>query len=330
MLLGGAATLLGLIWIPLARPIAWLSWPFPAYSNRIAELLAEVPSGSIDIGRIGAPLLLLIYLALFGLTLLIQLPSDSQIKVIIRSVTSEMRRLPLLSGLAIVTALTWAQIGDLPDGETHVTMITSETILIESPSGRYVLVGGGSSPVALSEALGRRLPLFRREIDWVIPTSDSLTALESTMKRFKIRNALLAPSVTHFGAALAQSGVPFLNAQVGQMLDLGGGASLSILAANSQGTALLLTHQQARFLLLSGSEPPSSLSHVSAILFQDAILSFPVRQLRPQVIVLSINERDRFAGESLQGYPLFRTDQHGWIRLSTDGQVLRATVERLP
>lgn len=325
MMLGGLATLVGMVWLPLAQPIAWLSWPLPAFSIRVTEFLATVPSGSVAIGKVEPLAFMLISLALIGVTALLLLPAGSRIKSIL---AGPLRRLPMLSSLAILTALTWIQVGDLPDGETQVTAITSEAILIESPTGRFVLIGGGSSPIALSQALGRRLPLLHRQIDWVMPVGDRTIALESNLGRFKIRNALLLPSSLQIEQSLARSDVHFQNAREGQLLDLGGGASLKIMRIESDGISLLLTYQQARMLILSGSISASANSQPAAVFLHDD--ASPPADLRPQVFVLSLEEGDRFNNDLSEKYPVFRTDHHGWVQIATDGDVLRVSVERLP
>ena len=49
MVLGGIALLLGMVWFPLGRPVAWLAWPMAAYSIRVAEGLARVPAATITV-----------------------------------------------------------------------------------------------------------------------------------------------------------------------------------------------------------------------------------------------------------------------------------------
>jgi beta-lactamase superfamily II metal-dependent hydrolase len=57
-------------------------------------------------------------------------------------------------------------------------------------------------------------------------------------------------------------------------------------------------------------------------------------KIHPQVLLLSVGAGDkdgRPAGPLLaatEGYTLLRTDQNGWIELSTDGQQLWVEVER--
>jgi competence protein ComEC len=327
MMLGGLATLMGLVWIPIAQPIAWLSWPLPAFTIRIADVLADVPSGSIEISRVGPTSFVLLLGALAVVAVLLLMSPDWRRRL--RTISSK-QQLPLLFSLAILTALAWIFRGGLPDGQTHVTVITSEAILIESPTGRFALIGGGSSPVALSQALGVRLPLFHREIDWVVPSGDRLIALESNIGRFKMRNALLAPFSVHIEELLAQAAVPFQDAQVGQLLDLGGGATLRVESIESDGIALVLSDQNARILILSGAISPTIRSRLTAVIYQGANASDLPSDIDPQFFIISLSEGAHFDGDVLENAPVFRTDHNGWIQLSTDGELLRMTVERLP
>jgi len=59
-----------------------------------------------------------------------------------------------------------------------------------------------------------------------------------------------------------------------------------------------------------------------------------VEKLRPQVVLLSV-AADDYEGlpspetlEAVEGYTLLRTDRHGWIELSTDGEEMWVEVER--
>src|SRR5690349_17263051 len=46
-----------------------------------------------------------------------------------------------------------------------------DAVLIQTPAGGYVLVDGGSDPAALSAALGRQLPFWKRDLDAVVLTA---------------------------------------------------------------------------------------------------------------------------------------------------------------
>ncbi len=59
-----------------------------------------------------------------------------------------------------------------------------------------------------------------------------------------------------------------------------------------------------------------------------------INNLNPQLVVLSVAADDSSGRpdvetlDALGGYSLLRTDQHGWIRISTDGEQMWVQVER--
>lgn len=57
-----------------------------------------------------------------------------------------------------------------------------------------------------------------------------------------------------------------------------------------------------------------------------------IEKLRPQVVLLSDAAGDGGLDpqvlDTLQGYTLLRTDQNGWIELTTDGEQILVEVER--
>ena len=138
-----------------------------------------------------------------------------------------------------------------------------------------------------------------------------------------------------------------MQAQSGQALDLGQGARLHVLSANSHGAVLLLEWGNFRALLPVGLDftvmeqlmNDASQGPVSALLLAQsgyAPLSPPewITRWQPQAILLSVGAGDlegRPQAETLQamqGYTLLRTDQNGWIRLSTDGEEMWVQVEK--
>jgi beta-lactamase superfamily II metal-dependent hydrolase len=146
---------------------------------------------------------------------------------------------------------------------------------------------------------------------------------------------------------LSQAHIPVIPAQAGQELDLGEGARLKVLAATRRGAVLLLEWGRFRALLPVGldfdsldalladrSQPP-----VSALLLAErgyAPLNPPewIARWQPQYVLLSVGAGDRDGRpdaetlQALQSYTLLRTDQHGWIELSTDGEKMWVEVER--
>jgi beta-lactamase superfamily II metal-dependent hydrolase len=92
------------------------------------------------------------------------------------------------------------------------------------------------------------------------------------------------------------------------------------------------------FNTLDNLQHNSSMRNISAVLLGESgyaplnppdFLSF----LRPQLALLSVAAADKTGLPSpetlnaLQGYTLLRTDQNGWIELSTDGEKMWVGVE---
>ena len=74
----------------------------------------------------------------------------------------------ILTALAVATFLVWRAAFSASDGKLHITFLdvgSADAVLIQTPSGRHVLVNGGASNSLLSNELGRRLP-FSRKLDW--------------------------------------------------------------------------------------------------------------------------------------------------------------------
>jgi beta-lactamase superfamily II metal-dependent hydrolase len=122
---------------------------------------------------------------------------------------------------------------------------------------------------------------------------------------------------------------------------------LRTLAVGPRGAVLLLEWGNFRILLpvgidfdmLEDLQADPSLNQVTALLLADsgyAPANPPewIEKLRPEVALLSVAAGDREGRplpevlEALKDYTLQRTDQNGWIELSTDGEQIWVEVER--
>lgn len=355
MISGGITTLVGMLWLPLGRPLAWIAWIFPAFTIRAVAFFADLPFSSLAIGHLGWAILVGYYSLLFGLTAFFALPAERRPRFPFPS----LRKSSALAGLALLTAFTWRMAADRPDGLLHVTVLDvgqGDATLIQSPAGRFVLIDGGPSPIALSEALGRRMPLTDRRLDWLILASNgegNLGGLAESIPRFEPRKVLLAcpPGQGPYRYLLdqiSQAALPIMKAQVGHRLDLGQGAILEVIDSGAHGAGLLLTYGDFRLLLAPGAEREMidgiinqrKIGPVTAILLPDGgyeKVNPPemVEQLRPQLALISVgagNLRDLPSPavlRSLQGTTVLRTDIHGWIEIKTDGERLWVEVERV-
>jgi len=357
MMAGGLAVFLSLLVFPFGQWAAWLAWPFVEYTIRVVELFDRLPGGTLYMGNASPWLVGGFYLLLFGVTL-----AWPTVKGAVASLQRRVGSLSLavvLTALLAVLLLVWRSVAVLPDGNLHLTFLSvgsADAVLIQTPTGGSVLVNGGPGISELSDDLGRRLPVLRRRLDWLVvgSTSENQTAaLPRLLERYPPERVLWSGNVDasfssrQLDALLAENSTPVLNAEVGQKLDLGEGAFLEVLAVGPRGSVLLLQWRDFRALLPVGMsagtleelEYGEAIGPVDVLLLADSG-HFSVNNvdwvdnLHPQLAVLSVAAGDPDglpnpeAIDSVGGYPLLRTDRNGWIKISTDGSEMRVEAER--
>ncbi|MFZ0531612.1 MAG: ComEC/Rec2 family competence protein [Anaerolineales bacterium] len=350
MVLGGLSVLTGMIIKPIGQLLAWATWPFTAYTIRMVEWLSDVPHGSIPLGQIAFPLILLFYAVLFTLTFA---------RPRLTGMFARLSPAIPLTIMGVLTIMIWKAAFYAPDGLLHVTILdigTGDAVLIQTPTGRSVLINGGPSTVRLSDTLGRRLPPFNRTLDWLVVAdidNEDLSGLTGNLERFTPANVLWSGntygtrSATELWTALLTTSTPITRMQSGQSLDLGSGASMQVLSIDPRGAVLFLEWENFRLLLpmgmdfntLDNLQHNSSMRNISAVLLGESgyaplnppdLLSF----LHPQLALLSVAAADKTGLPSpetlnaLQGYTLLRTDQNGWIELTSDGKQMWVELER--
>jgi competence protein ComEC len=258
--------------------------------------------------------------------------------------------------------LVWQAALAAPDGRLRLTLLdvgSGDALLVQTPSGRSLLIDGGPSGRALGDGLGRRLPLFSRRLDWLVVAAageEQLGGLPLGLERFPPAQVLWAGQVKpgadghsarELQEQLAKLDVPILTAETGQALDLGEGAALRVLAAGESGAVLALEWGEFHALLPVGQDQESleallagpRLNHADVLLLADcgsAALNPPewLAKLAPRAVLLSVAPGDLHGRPDPQvldvaeGYNLLRTDRDGWVKISTDGVGLWVEVER--
>ena len=350
MILGGLALLAGTIYYPLGQILAWIAWPFVVYTIRVVEFLASFRGGVLSLGEVSGVVVIAFYAILFALTF-----AGGRSKRVTRLITPGL----VLAGLSILAVLVWRMVLAGPDGRLHMTLLdvgSGDAILIQTPSGRNVLVDGGSSTRLLSEALGRRLPFGQRKLDWLVIAAageGQTGGLPRNLERFPAENVLWAgPAQGSYPAFDLQArfiemDLDVMSAKRGHTLDLGDGANLRVLEVGKRGAVMLLEWGSFQALLPIGLdfETMESLHSrndsggLTALLLAESGYA-PVNpgewidELNPQVVLLSVAAGDRDGLPSpetlevVEGYNLLRTDCNGWINLSTDGEQMWIEVER--
>jgi competence protein ComEC len=350
-ILSGLALLLSFIYLPLGKLAGWAAWPFAAYTNRAVEFFNGFPHGVIVLGEFSLLFVILFYTLLLSWTF-----ARPRLRSGLRAALTPSI---IITTLGVSAYLAWAAAFAAPDGQLRLTFLnvgSADAILIGTPSGRTVLVNGGESPSALADALGRRLSPFDRHLDWLVvasPQEQQVAALPSILDRFQVDNVLWAGNMDASYSAetvtkwLTNNAIPVTLAYTGATLDLGKGARLKTLATSPRGAVLLVEWQGFRALLPVGMnldsmtelENGKKIGTVTILSLADsgfAPLSPPewINSLRPRLAILSVaaGDPDGLPAQSvldeLIGTTLLRTDQNGWIEVSTDGAGMRMKVEK--
>ncbi|HJR79002.1 MAG TPA: ComEC/Rec2 family competence protein [Anaerolineales bacterium] len=357
MILGGLAVLLSLVWFPLGQVAAWVAWPFVVYTIRMVELFDRVPHGTLFLGELSIWFVIAFYAVLFAVTF-----GRDRIKEGLESLNRRQARIPIgivLVVLALATLLVWRAAAAVPDRLLHITFLdvgSAEAVLIKTPSGRHVLVNGGPSVTTLSDELGRRLPSFNRKLDWLVVAAteeEDVAALPRVIERY-LPDAVLWSGNTQASFSsrvlteyLISQSIPVEHVEPGQTLDLAEGATIRVLTTGPRGAVLLIEWESFRALLPIGMsfealeelQGGTLVGPVSVLSLADSgyAASNPpewITNLNPELVVLSVDAADqngmpdREVLESVEDYALLRTDQRGWIEITTNGEQMWVNVER--
>ncbi len=362
MIVGGLAAVLGMVWLPLGRPLAWIAWLFAAFTIRAVEFLARWSLAAIPLGRVTVPAVACLYAFLLGATIWARLPPEKRPRLPDLHLKLPWPAIPAsaaLVSMVLLIGLAWRLASDRPDGRLHLTVLdvgSGDATLVETPTGRFVLVDGGSSTISLSEALGRRLPLTHRHIDWLIlggTAEEQIAGLVGLTERFSVDGVLIAGppgngTYSRLLEELTETGCTPVPAQRGQVLALGGGASLEVSGLGERGAVLLLSYGGFRAILAPGADPVllaamlerGTPGAVTAVLLADGgyvAVNPPewLSRLQPWVALISVEAGSRRGLPSpetlhaLAGTTILRTDLNGWIELISDGEKLWVEVERV-
>jgi competence protein ComEC len=337
---GGAATLLAQIIPALGQLVGWIAWIFLTYTVGVVNLLAAVPGAAIPVQLPIAGVL-----ALYGLigvgTWYGRLPAKRRTQL--RSQLSQNSALNLSSvGLVVVMLLTLAWGGSRPDGHLHVYFLAVDrglATLIQTPSGRFVLIDGGGSATQLNAHLGQRLPFGQRQLDLLIathPGGDYTTSLPPLFDRYRVEQLITngtelgqSPLYNPLLEAAMNAETPIHPAQAGETILIEDGVRMEILHPGAErhpdhhenSVALRLVYGDFSLLL------PGALGEwgQAQILARDVPLDALVLRLdrevsegwvtavQPQIIVTNSDTESWHA-------PTLRLDELGTIHLTTDGR----------
>ncbi|MBE0415150.1 MAG: DNA internalization-related competence protein ComEC/Rec2 [Dehalococcoidia bacterium] len=377
---------IGLFALPLAQVIGWVDWLFLAYMVVVVKGFAALPYSSLEPVGIDAYWVWLYY-GIFGGALWLGtrrkriLPS---IKAGFRGACSSLGslspRIPtkwILIPLLIIAILVWVAAAVAPEsGKLSVSILDvgqGDAILITTPSGQHILVDGGPSPEKVCLELGERLPFWERTIDLVVLThahDDHVTGLVEVLRRYEVKRVLYPEGIDYTSNAysewlgvIEEKGIDYTRAQPGQVIDLGGGATLEVLHPpveflegtesdiDNNGVVLRLKMGEVSFLLTADLYAEGELY----LLDQGARLRSTVLKVghhgsststcpeflaavNPQVAVISVGADNPFGhpsdevmarlAERLGEDRIYLTSERGTITFTTDGERLWVETEK--
>ncbi len=347
MLSGGIALLLALLWEPAGRLAAWLAWPWVAYTIRTVQVFGNLPWRTITLAPFGWPHVLGYYLLLWGIPRLWTRRKRAVPGVWVPT----LKRMPLLLGATLLATLLAHEALAAPDRRLHLWLLDTrggESLLVRTPAGKVVLINGGADPLALQEALGRRLPLLRASLDALIVASsdpDNLRGLEDVAQRYRpvVVYVPWVPGPATVAEQVARwqdDGIVVQQLPAGGGLQLGPATFLQVREVKPQGAVLTLECGHFRgvfpFAPWEASRMPGAptaflLAGHGRAGWNDADW---LRRQGPIVLLLAVDpETQRGLPapgllQALQGWPLLRTDLEGTVHLVTDGRRLWVAVER--
>ncbi len=357
MIIGGLAVIASLIFSPLGQLLAWISWPLTAYTIRMVELFDSVPHGVIALGSFSLAFVFIFYAALLLVTF-----TGSRLKELFLSLRERFRYFSAATTFTILficALLIWRAVVISPDGKLHITFLnvgSADAVLIETPSGKNILINGGPSLSSLSDALGRRVSPIDRGLDWLIVAStndNQLSSLSRLLVRYPPKNVLWSGnqqasfSSRDLDKWLTDHSIPITQATQGQVLDLGQGATLKVLSVSPLGATLLIEWNGFRALLPIGEnfdtlnqlEYGNGVGPVTVLsLSQSGYAPLSpvdwIDNLNPQMTVISVaaDDKDGLPNQetldALGSHALLRTDQNGWIEITTDGKEMWVQAEK--
>jgi competence protein ComEC len=371
MLWGALATLGGLAWLPLGRALGWVAWLFLAYTIWVVEWTADLPRAAVDLGSAHAAAVVTWYVLLgagaWWMTRTVERRRELW-QGMRRTFVSHVRTKALVGALAVVALLVWLAVLGMPDGKLHVTFLDvgqGDAVLVETPSGRQVVVNGGPTGTTMAAHLGRRIPFWDRTLDLVVLTDlrdEHVVGLAPVVERYDV--AFLwqpslqdetRPAYDELRMAAQDEGLDAQSPIAGTKVDLGDGVVLTILhpaghSGDGEGVLVLRVDYGQTCFLLAGS---ADLEVERRLLAQGERVRCDVlqvgghggdgatspnflRAVRPALAVISCGEGNRaddpdgavLARLAEHGATVVRTDEVGSVEVISDGVGYKVQVRR--
>jgi competence protein ComEC len=249
----GLVAFVGLIASLAAQILGWVAWLFLSYLVFLVQGFDALPHSSLEVANISPWYVLGYYAVLAGVVAFINY--RTRLADFSSRLTSGMRKaaqvIPksrlafsprwLVLPLLLVAILVWSVILTMPDDRLHVSFLDvgqGDSVLVQTPSGRNILIDGGPDPQKINLELGKRLPFWDRTIDLVVctqPQADHVTGLVDVLQRYRVEQVL--ESGVSYNSSIYQEwcnlvegkGTEHNTACAGQEIDLGSEVKMEVL-----------------------------------------------------------------------------------------------------
>ena len=368
LLSGTFGIVIGLIGLEIvAKIFLWVAWLGLYWTTLVAKWAAHLPGASLEVARFGWVGLSASY-ALIAVTYI-----ASQHKGKVNLSGLHPRRIASFAGLGVLTGiamLVWGAVGSLPDGRLHVYFLDigqGDGVLVQTPSGRQVLIDGGASRERLLTQLGEVMPWWDRSLDLLLvthPDRDHIGAQTTVPERYAIDYALETPASVQDPDALAWREAVVAGGAVvtvqhdGGWVDLGDGVALWVLwpratplvgddASNENSMVTKLVYGDFSVLLTGDAGIPSESTWLAEGLPLTATVlkvghhgsarstsTGLVAAVDPQWAVIQVGADNTYghptqeALDALAGRIILRNDEDGRLHFATDGRAVWLETER--
>ena len=336
MILGGLSVLVGFIFFPLGQFVAWITWPFLAYTIRIVQFFARQPWASNLVADVPLQFVFAWYMLIGWLASpKPEKPTDQPQYTIPRW---------LFGSLAIGTLSVWLLGFSRPNGELQLTILEDRgelALLIQSPEGRNTLLALSELSESFPSQIHRELPFFNRSIDWLVvgggnKSAPNLELLERLAPAhlalfpdgftpFQLEQLYLEAREVDIGVTQIEPKQTFALSPIASLVPVGQSESGSLFLVEQGDFSMLVAHS------MDSRSVQKNIRHhdyqnLDLILLSDVAMETDgfwdwVGQQSPLLVVT--NSAPLSAAEELEAQATtISLIQSGWLRLSTNGRQL--------
>lgn len=327
MMLGGAAALAGMIYLPIGKLMGMIAWIPLAFTTRVVELFSPYHNiGLINLHlefwQAGAFLSALVIAIAVG---------QKWLRWWKQSVV-----LASLIGLFVALVIMFNAIIHSSDGRLHLLIFRQGkdlSTLVFTPGGQRILITNRPGDKDLTAFIDRHLPFLDRNLDAIFlpsPSASSSIGLTETFLHFRPVWRLVNPSAggdrvqSQLTLAAQEVGVTFIDEDTSLRFELGAGANLAITQVAKDGSRFSISWGANRVDLQYGASPEIDTSGLfSSILTNVLIQDHPKEASKPGMagVILTAD----IVSDNMQGIAV--VPDGGWLEVIMDGHTIQILEE---